>query len=335
MDVSLLSSFPNAICSYLLHTTFDHSPMVIEFKMDPFSYGPSPFRFQQMWVDHPQFLMCVCQVWSASTVGHGLTKLAFKLKNTKVENWHSIFDRTTMHIHSLESHIEELENKLYQSWDEAMERDLLVSSSELDIWLRREDTRLAQMAKLKWHMEGDRNMICFHACLANKRRKRVVEMRCSNGVVFNSPESLHQGAVDFFSNFLQGMLTRSLPDLSTLISHVISDSNSSILCSVPTMNEFFLALSSILSNSAPGLDGFGLGFFKSCWEVVKEDVLEAIYEFFVSKQFPRFFTASFRVLIPKVDIPSRFDKFRPISLCSVFYKICSKIIVNRLTGLLP
>ncbi|KAF5458518.1 hypothetical protein F2P56_022541 [Juglans regia] len=51
-DVSLLSSFLNAICSYLPRTTSDHSPMVIELKMDHFSYGPSPLRFPQMWVDH-------------------------------------------------------------------------------------------------------------------------------------------------------------------------------------------------------------------------------------------------------------------------------------------
>ncbi|KAF5449999.1 hypothetical protein F2P56_030387 [Juglans regia] len=289
MDVPLIASFPNAIYSYLQRTTSDHSPMDIVFKMDPFSYGLSPFWFQQMWVDHPQFLMCVRQAWSVPVVGHGLTKLAVKLKNTKValREWNKhIFGHTTMHINSLESHIEELENKLHQSWDEATERDLLVLSSELDTWLHREETRLAQISKLKWHGEGDRNTNTFHACLANKRRKRAVEMRCSNGMVFNSPESLHQGAVDFFSNFLQGMPTRLLPDLSTLISPVILDSDSSIMCSVPTMKEVFSAFSSSLSNSALRPNGFGSGFFKSYWEVVKEDVLEAISEFFVSKQLP-------------------------------------------------
>ncbi|KAF5468243.1 hypothetical protein F2P56_012410 [Juglans regia] len=177
MDVPLPSSFPNAICSYLLRTTSDHSPMVIEFKMDPFSYGPSPFRFQQMWVDHPQFLQCIRQVWSATVVGQGLTKLAIKLKNTKValREWNKqIFGHTTMHITALERHIEELENKLHINWDESTERDLLISAGELDIWLRHEDTRLVQMSKLKWQMEGDRNTKFFHACLANKRRKRVV-----------------------------------------------------------------------------------------------------------------------------------------------------------------
>lgn len=42
------------------------------------------------------------------------------------------------------------------------------------------------------------------------------------------------------------------------------------------------------------------------------------------------------VIIPKVHQPSGFDKFRPIStLCSVIYKICSKIIVAQFARLLP
>lgn len=42
----------------------------------------------------------------------------------------------------------------------------------------------------------------------------------------------------------------------------------------------------------------------------------------------RFYSASYIVLIPKVQDPKSFDKFRPISVCNVAYKILSKIIVN-------
>jgi hypothetical protein len=40
------------------------------------------------------------------------------------------------------------------------------------------------------------------------------------------------------------------------------------------------------------------------------------------------------VLIPKVDKPELLKEFRPISLCSVIYKIVSKCLVNRLRPLL-
>lgn len=45
--------------------------------------------------------------------------------------------------------------------------------------------------------------------------------------------------------------------------------------------------------------------------------------------------ASFIVLIPKMESPTGFDKFCSISLCSVVYKVCSKLLVKRLSSLLP
>lgn len=36
------------------------------------------------------------------------------------------------------------------------------------------------------------------------------------------------------------------------------------------------------------------------------------------------------VLVLKVENPKYLSKFRPISLCTVLYKIVSKVIVNRL-----
>jgi hypothetical protein len=90
----------------------------------------------------------------------------------------------------------------------------------------------------------------------------------------------------------------------------------------------------ILINSSPGPDGFTSGFFQHCWDFIQTDLIEAVRDFFAGTEFPRYYTASFLVLIPKVPDPCSFDKFRPISLCSDVYKICSKLIVNRLFAVL-
>jgi hypothetical protein len=46
------------------------------------------------------------------------------------------------------------------------------------------------------------------------------------------------------------------------------------------------------------------------------------------------FQCTFLALIPKKKEENTIDKYRPISLCNVVYKIISKIIANRLKPIL-
>ena len=45
--------------------------------------------------------------------------------------------------------------------------------------------------------------------------------------------------------------------------------------------------------------------------------------------------SAFLALIPKEKGAKSFDKFRPISLCNIDYKIITKIMANRLKYILP
>ncbi|XP_035542088.1 uncharacterized protein LOC118344796 [Juglans regia] len=271
LDANLLSLFPTASCSYLSRTTSDHCPMLVEFFKDTYSYGHPPFRFQQMWVEHPEFIGFIKQVWDVPVIGTGLVILACKLKKVKValREWNKrVFGRTNTHIESLEAKVEGLEGCLQREWDIDAERELVLASDELNSWRRREDIRLAQMAKIKWNMEGDRNSKFFHVWLANKRRKRIKGMRTPDGVEFNSPEEIHNGAVEYFADFLKNTnQSRVLPDLSDLVSPVINVEDCTCLCRTPSLDEVKEALSSIPINSSPGPASFGaasevlFGFF--------------------------------------------------------------------------
>lgn len=57
-------------------------------------------------------------------------------------------------------------------------------------------------------------------------------------------------------------------------------------------------------------------------------------EFFEDAALPRFYTFSYIILILKVVDLISFERSRPISLCSVVYKIFSMIVVNHMTSCL-
>ncbi|XP_041011324.1 uncharacterized protein LOC121255103 [Juglans microcarpa x Juglans regia] len=174
MDASFLSVFPNAICSYLPRSTSDHAPMFIEFKQDPFSYGPAPFRFQQMWVQHKNFMDCVRQAWSSREGGSAIQNLVVKLKQTKaaLRDWDKrVFGHMLGQIIDLQNQSEEIELQSQLNWDENLDRELQVANVKLATWWRRGEIQLNQMAKLKWAVDSDQSSKFFHDCLAMKRRK--------------------------------------------------------------------------------------------------------------------------------------------------------------------
>ena len=86
---------------------------------------------------------------------------------------------------------------------------------------------------------------------------------------------------------------------------------------------------------ALGPDGFTSNFFHHFWEMVKEEVLEIVQESISKRGVQKSFNATFLTLIPKEVGADNLEKFIPIVLCNVIYKIISKVITNRLKPLLP
>jgi hypothetical protein len=81
---------------------------------------------------------------------------------------------------------------------------------------------------------------------------------------------------------------------------------------------------------ASGPDGFTVKFFHSQWHIVKDDLCNAITQFFKGHKLSKAWKSTFISLIPKNSTPSTFKDFRPISLCNVAYKIISKILASRM-----
>ena len=89
------------------------------------------------------------------------------------------------------------------------------------------------------------------------------------------------------------------------------------------------------NGKAPGPDGFNVDLFKASWKTVKQDILDVMEDSRRSKTVLKALSASFIALIPKQEKVMTPDKFRPITLCNVVYKIISKVVAHRLKPFLP
>ncbi|GJY37828.1 hypothetical protein Tco_0424192 [Tanacetum coccineum] len=94
------------------------------------------------------------------------------------------------------------------------------------------------------------------------------------------------------------------------------------------------AMFSMGNEKSPGPDGFTAAFFKEAWDIVGNDVILVVREFFVNGRLLKELNHTICALIPKVSTPARVNDFWPISCCNVLFKCISKVIANRIKSCL-
>jgi hypothetical protein len=87
----------------------------------------------------------------------------------------------------------------------------------------------------------------------------------------------------------------------------------------------------LLADKALGPDGFMGTFFKSCWDIIKNDVMEAVKAFHDLRCMNlQLINSGNIILLPKKEGAEAVGDFRPISLIHSFVKIINKTLALRL-----
>ncbi|PKU82102.1 Putative ribonuclease H protein [Dendrobium catenatum] len=196
---------------------------------------------------------------------------------------------------------------------------------------RQEECYWHQKSNAKFIVEGDKNTKFFLA-LANKKKSRsyIHKIFYSDGSVLNSDESICNSVVAYFKNIFTSSSTCFPITNSQFIPNIICEADNNKLCQTLSEDEILRVIKDLNSNAVAGLDGFTTKFFQVNWEIIKEDVINAVADFFAGNPYPKFFSFTYIVLIPKIDGPNHWHDFRPISLCTFLNKLNSKIISNRM-----
>jgi hypothetical protein len=98
-----------------------------------------------------------------------------------------------------------------------------------------------------------------------------------------------------------------------------------------TESEIRAAINELPMEQAPGPDGFTRVFFRSCWDVIKHDVMAAFHCIYNQTAGPLTnLNGALLALLPKKEVAELLDDFRPISLIHSFAKLVSKVLALRL-----
>jgi hypothetical protein len=148
--------------------------------------------------------------------------------------------------------------------------------------------------------------------------------------VVTDQEELEVVAKDFYGDLFTA---QEVLDSDAVLDHVpvkVTQQMNEELVKPFTADEVEKALFMMGANKALGPDGFTAGFYQHHWNLLGPRVTEAVLHFLHGGDMPTEVNRTTLVLIPKVKNPQEMKEFRPISLCNVVYKICSKVLANRL-----
>lgn len=103
-----------------------------------------------------------------------------------------------------------------------------------------------------------------------------------------------------------------------------------MLVSPVVVREIEATLKIIGDQTALGVNGFGSKLFKQAWQIMRGDVIKVVMYFFKEGKLDKRFKRTLVTLIPKKENAKSIRDFRPISCCTIVYKIISKIMSNRM-----
>jgi hypothetical protein len=201
--------------------------------------------------------------------------------------------------------------------------------------LRQEEIWIRQRSRVQWLRDGDLNTAYFHAQATHRKRINKIEnLQRDDGSSCVTWEDNCMEVQGFYQNLYMSQGYRQMNDLIDLVPVRVSDAMNEGLDKTYTEEEVRCALFQMAPSKAPGIDGFTAGFFQRHWLVVKDDIVLAILGFLNGGELPPRLNDTCITLIPKVQHPQKISQYRPISLCSVLYKIAAKCIANRARGLM-
>ncbi|KAK3226028.1 hypothetical protein Dsin_005890 [Dipteronia sinensis] len=328
----LFGKFENSEAIFLPHSISDHCPSMVKLGLQDIKKN-RPFKNLNFLTDKADFLPLVEMCWREQFHGTIQYKLFSKLRNLKkvrkTLNNDKVGDLTIKSIEA-KAALDDCQ-RLFDL--QPLDSNLRIRETKLiscyTSTLKAEEDLLRQKSRIQWLKIGDRNSSYFFKDINGKRnRSKIHYITTDDGSLIECDILTILGCSIPVRHEIGSIL-------SNIIDKVISNDQADFIGRDITNDEIREVCFSFHPNKAPGPDGFNAHFFKITWDIVGEDVISDVQEFFRSSLLLMELNAIILAIIPKVPNPSKMKDFRPISCCNTLHKIIAKIIANRIKHCLP
>uniref|UniRef100_A0A803QEQ7 Reverse transcriptase zinc-binding domain-containing protein n=1 Tax=Cannabis sativa TaxID=3483 RepID=A0A803QEQ7_CANSA len=156
-----------------------------------------------------------------------------------------------------------------------------------ETWSQRfQGSKMFQLQKQKVSgLNGDSNLTLFHASIKQRiRQNQIFSIEQQDGTRAHEPQQVTNAFVSYYKDLL-GIQLEGRRKVSTKIinrGNILSQNQADILTQKFSMEEVKQVVFGIPGNKAPGPDGFSSFFFQDNWELVGEEVYQAVTSFLES-----------------------------------------------------
>ncbi|XP_010495645.1 PREDICTED: uncharacterized protein LOC104772766 [Camelina sativa] len=187
------------------------------------------------------------------------------------------------------------------------------------------------------HIAGSKKSFKYFSFLSSHPRfKKVVDEAWNSEILQKSRVRwLAEGDANtaFFFNSVvanQEVTPLLVEGVRSLVPFRCTSGLASQLLEFPSAGDIRRTIASLPKSKAPGPDCFPVEFYREAWDIVGQETVVAVQEFFTSGHLPGNFNATAITLIPKTPGADTIPQFRPISCCTTVYKIIARLLKQKL-----
>jgi exonuclease III len=200
----------------------DHWPIQLWLDV-PATTGKKPFRFEQFWLDHPDFQANIQNWWREAEIPHGskMYKFQQKLKNLKqtlkLWNMHT-FGNIFESQKKLLAQMDEIQQQIRdQGLTEELKAQEMEVTQQMEARKKQEEILWKQKSRVQWLKEGERNTKFFHRTVIQRRHSnKITHLISDEGETIHSHADMEKTLLEYF----QGLLTEPIQDRQEAINKV-------------------------------------------------------------------------------------------------------------------